>query len=83
MTISNIVKHYRGTRSLRDFAADLGVTHAAVHLWESGANEPTSERIADFVNSEHEWVREMGKALFLARNGVTLKTLINERTITK
>jgi len=79
MSIPEIIKHYRGSQSLRLFAAELGVSHAAVHLWENGDNEPTDERIAEMVNDKRAWVRDMGRALFMSRNGQTLKTLINER----
>lgn len=77
MTISEIVKHYRGKTSLRDFADKIGVSHAAVQQWENGDTEPTDERVNLFVNDKRPWVKEMGKALFLARNGKTLRTIVD------
>lgn len=76
MDIPSIIKHYRSDKSLREFAAELSVSHAAIQQWESGETEPTNERISAFVNDPRDWVRELGQALFMARNGKTLKTLI-------
>ena len=77
MTIPEIIKHYRGSTTLREFASQLGVTHSAVQQWENGATEPKDEYISQFVNDSRQWVRDMGKALFIARNGSTLKTIID------
>lgn len=76
MDTPSIIKHYRGSQSLRYFAQQLDVSHAAVSKWEQGTAEPTTERINAFVTDSRPWVAEMGKTLFLARNGQTLRTLI-------
>lgn len=75
-TIPSIIKHYRGSESLRSFASKLGVSHAAVDQWERGLTEPKDELIDAFARSDDQNIREMGKALFVARHGSTLKTLL-------
>lgn len=80
MDIPTIIRHYRGNETLRAFAQKLGVSHAAVQQWESGVTEPKDELIDRFANSGDPTVAEMGKRLFVARHGTTLKTLLNEKT---
>ena len=76
MTIPEIIRHYRGDKTLRDFAAELDVTYEAIRQWEVGAKEPTQDRIDAFVKDQRPWVSEMGTLLFLSRHGSTLKRLI-------
>lgn len=76
MDTPTIIKHYRGKTPLRNFAEQIGVSHAAVQQWESGTTEPTDERITAWINDQRGWVSDMGRMLFLARNGQTLKNLI-------
>ena len=37
----NVVRMIRGSRSMREFAADLGVMVSTVSKWESGSNRPS------------------------------------------
>ncbi len=76
MDTPTIIKHFRGDTSLRDFGEQLGVSYNAVQKWETGEAEPTHQHVEDFINDERDWVHEMGKALWIARHGDTLKSFI-------
>lgn len=53
--------------SLRDFAADLGVSANVVSMWERGVQEPGRETLANWYTDPREWVRQMAVDIFVAR----------------
>jgi transcriptional regulator with XRE-family HTH domain len=45
--------------SLRDFAAELGISHVAVSHWEDGTSNVDLNRVVGWMGDRREWVRKM------------------------
>lgn len=65
---ARIMREARGEMSIRKFAAELGVSHNAVALWET-TNDVDDIRIKDWLRDEREWVRVLAARLWTAKHG--------------
>ena len=63
MSISEIMRVSRGDKSLREFAADLGISHQTVANWEDGSRKPTFELLMEVFRSGN---KELAVALWVA-----------------
>ena len=61
-----VIHNVRGDKSLRKFAAELGVSYNAVHLWENG-NDVGLETLRGWWCDERQWVRNMAVAVMAAQ----------------
>jgi transcriptional regulator with XRE-family HTH domain len=64
--------------TLRDAAELLGVSFQAVCLIENGTNTPSDDRIDSWISSEDERVAQLGRAMFMAMHGSTLKAIMEK-----
>lgn len=72
-----IIRVTRGGRDLRDFAADLGISHTAVDQWEKDEMTLEPKRIKKWMKDEREWVKAMANALFAYRYAEFLFNVLN------
>ena len=46
-----VIQMIRGSRLMREFAADLGVRESTVSKWESGANRPSGRNVGRLLKA--------------------------------
>lgn len=74
---AHVVKEVRSARdmTLHEFGDALGVSHAAVALWEGGG-DIADNRLSAWLNDDREWVRMMGFRIFIAKFGPTMAGVV-------
>lgn len=69
--------------NVRDFGAELGVTHSTISMWERGVMEPDTEKISAWFNDPREWLRDMATEIFVARYRSALMYQRNSESTTE
>lgn len=67
--------------TMREFAAALNVSPAAVNLWEKGTAAPTLDRIEAWLADKRPWVYQMAFRILVARLGPALLAAAQTPTI--
>ena len=68
-TPGQVIKQVRQERGLsqRPFAAELGVTYNAIHLWETNQSDFAMDTLRSWWNDDRQWVQNMAVAVMAAR----------------
>lgn len=72
--ISTVIADTRATLrfTMREFAAALNVSPAAVNLWEKGSSEPSLDRVETWLADPREWVYRLAFNILVTRLGPAL-----------
>jgi hypothetical protein len=74
MSISSIVSHYRGEKSLREFAAEVSeklpdpITYQTIKNWEDGAFKPSYYFMLAVAMHNDDWRREFALEILAILN---------------
>lgn len=74
-TVADLIRQARGTRPLRDFGQQLGVSHTAVSNWESGASLPGDENLQAWYASRNVAIATLAIEIYTIRYRATLQAL--------